>query len=78
MVISGVLGYLFHFSVSRKLPVSQYGELQSLISILSILGLFSAAISNIVLKYSSIFAGQNDKESNYQFFKYILKKTSIY
>lgn len=78
MVMSGILGYLFHFVVSRKLAVSQYGELQSLISILSILGLFGAAISNIVLKYSSIFSGQGDKESNYQFFKYITKKTAIY
>jgi len=73
-IIGGFLGYLFHFIISRKLSVGQYGELQSLISISAILGVFPAALSYFVIKYSSVFAKFKDYRSNEQFIKLLNSK----
>ena len=73
-VIGGFLGYLFHFIISRKLSVGQYGELQSLVSIFAILGVFPAALSYFVIKYSSVFAKFKDYRSNKEFIKLLNSK----
>lgn len=75
-LIIGVLGYVFQFVISRKLSVSEYGELQSLISILSILGVFTSAVTYFSLKYSSVFAKEDDREGIRSFIKWMTKKIS--
>lgn len=73
-VATGLLGYLFHFLVSRKLSVAEYGELQSLLSIATILGVFSAALTNFVVKYSSVFAKNGDAAASREFLKILNSK----
>ncbi|MDD5043641.1 MAG: hypothetical protein PHD51_03145 [Patescibacteria group bacterium] len=65
--LSGGLGYAFHFAVSRLMPVSEYGELQSLVSLFNIAGIFSAAVLYFVIKYSSVFAKNLDYSATGQF-----------
>ncbi len=73
-VVGGFLGYLFHFVVSRQLSVAQYGELQSLLSISIIFGVFNSALSYFVVKHTSIFAAHNDEFANLDFMKYLSPK----
>jgi len=73
-VLGGLLGYVFHFVVSRKLSVSEYGELQSLLSLFSILGFFGSAITYFTVKYSSVFAKEKDYASNKQFLEWLESK----
>jgi len=70
----GFLGYLFHFVVSRKISVEQYGELQTLMSLASVIGIFGLAISFLIIKYSAILAKQNDRINNRLFYELIIKK----
>lgn len=75
-LLSGFLGYLFHFLISRKLSVGQYGELQSLVSILAIFGVFASALSYFIIKYSSVFAKAEDYTANRQFIQLLNSKVN--
>lgn len=70
-LFTGSLGYLFHFLISRKLSVAEYGELQSLLALLGIVGVFGSALSYFVIKYSSAFAEQNDFGANRAFIEWV-------
>lgn len=72
--LAGFLGYLFHFFVARKLTVSEYGEVQSVFSLVAMFGMFAAGISYFVIKYSSLFAVKNDYSANDEFVFYLNKK----
>jgi len=69
--LTGVLGYLFHALVSRSLSIAQYGELQSLISLVTVLGVFTSAMSYLGIKYAAILARENDKENGWQLLKWL-------
>ena len=66
-IAGGLLGYFFHFVVSRKLSVAEYGELQAITSLSLIFGVLSAALSYFIIKYSSVFASHGDREGQAAF-----------
>lgn len=70
----GLLGYLFHFFVSRQLSVAQYGELQTLISLFAIFGVFSSSLGYFVVKHVSVFASRNDREATEKFSRFLSEK----
>jgi O-antigen/teichoic acid export membrane protein len=70
-LISGLLGYVFHFVVSRQISVAQYGELQSLLSTMLIFGVFNSALSYFTIKHTSVFAAHQDFEANREFTSYL-------
>ena len=70
-LVSGLLGYAFHFVVSRQISIAQYGELQSLLSIMLIFGVFNSALSYFVIKHTSVFAAHQDFEANREFTSYL-------
>jgi len=72
--LGGLLGYLFHFVVSRQLTVAQYGELQAVSSLAAFFGVFSAALSFFIVKYSSVLALHNDRKGQVHFLELIAKK----
>lgn len=74
-IAAGFLGYIFQFVISRKLSVAQYGEFQSLIATSAIFGIVSSAINYFVIKYTSVFAKNNDFASNNSFLKLTNAKT---
>jgi O-antigen/teichoic acid export membrane protein len=73
-LLSGLLGYLFHFIVSRQISVTQYGELQSLLSAMLIFGVFNSTLSYFAIKHTSVFAAHHDFEANRQFASYIASR----
>ncbi|MCX6762336.1 MAG: lipopolysaccharide biosynthesis protein [Candidatus Moranbacteria bacterium] len=73
-LVSGLLGYAFHFVVSRQITVAQYGELQSLLSFLIIFGVFNSAFSYFTIKHTSVFAAHGDREANREFTKYLIPR----
>lgn len=70
-LIGGLLGYAFHFVVSRQISVAQYGELQSLLSIMLIFGVFNSALSYFTVRHTSVFAAHQDFEANREFKNYL-------
>jgi len=75
-LLSGLLGYAFHFVVSRQISVAQYGELQSLLSVMLIFGVFNAALSYFTIKHTSVFAAHQDFEANREFTSYLTARVS--
>jgi len=74
VVLGGVLGYLFHFVISRRLSVGEYGELQAIISVTVIFGVFFSAFSLFTIKNSSVFALHNDREGQVKFLEFVKKR----
>ncbi|MCX6744432.1 MAG: oligosaccharide flippase family protein [Candidatus Parcubacteria bacterium] len=73
-LLAGFLGYVFHLIVSRLLSISEYGELQSLVSLISVLAVPSAAISYFTIKHSAEFYGHQDYMGNFSFYNWLRKK----
>ncbi len=73
---TGLLGYIFQFFISRRLAVSEYGEFQSLVALLGILGVGSAALSYFVIAHTSVFAHHQDWQANRQFIAWLRQKLS--
>ncbi|HUD08711.1 MAG TPA: oligosaccharide flippase family protein [Candidatus Saccharimonadales bacterium] len=73
-LVGGLLGYAFHFVVSRQISVAQYGELQSLLSTMLIFGVFNSALSYFTIKHTSVFAAHQDFEANREFTSYLASR----
>lgn len=67
--LAGALGYLFHAIMSRNLSISQYGELQSLISLLTIFTVLTNVFSYVGVKYAAVLARDDDVNSGWQLLK---------
>lgn len=55
--------YIFNLAMGRLLPVSEYGILLSIISVIGVLSVFQSAITNIFAKFSAKFVASNDNSS---------------
>jgi len=55
-----VFGYAFHFAISRKIGVEEYGVLSALNSVLTISVVFSAIVATVVVKYAAEFRATDD------------------
>jgi O-antigen/teichoic acid export membrane protein len=73
-LVGGLLGYAFHFFVSRQISVAQYGELQSLLSIMLIFGVFNSALGYFAIRHTAVFAAHDDWEANHVFTTYLQNK----
>lgn len=73
-LVTGALGYGFQFFVSRRLSVAAYGEFQSLVALLGMLGVVSAALSYFVIAHTSVFAHHQDKHATYQFTAWLTRR----
>lgn len=72
--VTGFLGYIFQFFISRRLAVAEYGEFQSLVALLGILGVGSAALSYFVIAHTSVFSHHQDFSANRQFIMWLRKR----
>jgi O-antigen/teichoic acid export membrane protein len=55
------LGYVFHFAISRRIGVEQYGVLSALNAALSIGLVLSGIVSTVVVKYAAEFRATGDE-----------------
>lgn len=60
--VANVGAYLYHLFMGRLLLPADYGELQSLISLLNILNVPSVTINTVVAKFVSTYVGKNERE----------------
>ena len=60
-MLINVLGYAFHFAISRKIGVEQYGVLSALNAGFMISGVIGAIGSTIVVKYAAEFRALDDR-----------------
>ncbi len=56
-----VFGYAYHFAISRKVGVEQYGVLSALNSVLMISIVFSVIVATVVVKYAAEFRATDDR-----------------
>lgn len=77
-VLGGILGYLLHFVVSRKLSVVQYGEFQTLLSLFTILGVFGSALSYFIVSHTSVFASASDERAQREFIAWLGKRVTLF
>lgn len=56
-----VFGYAYHFAISRKVGVEQYGVLSALNSVLMISTVFSGIVATVVVKYAAEFRATDDR-----------------
>lgn len=66
--------YFFHVLLLRLLLPSEYGEFLAYLSLLYILGIPNATVSNVVVKFVSEFRGKNDHHSINELFYYLIGK----
>jgi O-antigen/teichoic acid export membrane protein len=59
-LVANLANYAFHFLVSRRLPVAEYGTVTSLIAALTIAGIPSVILATIVAKYSAELTALGD------------------
>lgn len=72
--LSGIFGYLFHFFISKKISVAQYGELQTLLSLFTILSVISIALNYFMVQHGAQMAKQKDYMAIKGFMRGVYKK----
>jgi O-antigen/teichoic acid export membrane protein len=77
-MLVNVLNYLFHFVVGRLVEASVYGEIESLISLLTIVSVPSAAIGLIATTYGARMKQSDDKSGSYVLFRYLNTKILLF
>jgi O-antigen/teichoic acid export membrane protein len=60
-MLVNVLGYAFHFAISRKIGVEQYGVLSALNAGFMISGVIGGIGSTVVIKYAAEFRARDDR-----------------
>lgn len=69
--------YLYQFLMARMLPVTVYGELQSLLAVFTVAAIPTAVLSTVLVKYTADFKANNQLNKIYSLFLLFTKKTLI-
>lgn len=72
------LNYIFHLAVGRMVSPSVYGEVESLVSLIVIVSVPSAAIMMVVTKYSAGFKAKQDTAGSWEILRYFNRKLFVY
>lgn len=59
-MIFNVLNYVYHLAMSRLLSVKEFGELESLFSIIYLLVVPATALMTVAMRYNSIYKAENN------------------
>lgn len=77
-MIANALNYVFHLAVGRMVSVEIYGEVESLISFMSIISVPAMALTMLATKYAACSKAENDKKSSRNLLAYLNKKVSLF
>lgn len=77
-MLVNVLNYLFHLVVGRMVIAEVYGEIESLISLLTIVSVPAAAIGLIATKYGAQTKASNDPHGSHIVFRYLNRQILIF
>jgi O-antigen/teichoic acid export membrane protein len=76
-VVVGGLNYVYQVLMARLLNVEVYGELQSILAILSITAVFTGTITTVMVKYTADFKAKGRMNQIYSLFLFLTKKVSL-
>ncbi|MFA6047618.1 MAG: oligosaccharide flippase family protein [Parcubacteria group bacterium] len=77
-MVASVLNYIFHLSIGRMVDAQIYGELESLISFVSIISVPAGTLMMIVTKFAAGNKADDDKYASRQFLVWYSKKVILY
>jgi O-antigen/teichoic acid export membrane protein len=77
-MLGNVLNYIFHLVVGRMVSVEIYGEVESLVSLITIVSVPAMTLGMIATKYSACSKADNDRRSSHDLMVYLNKKVFIY
>jgi len=75
---AGLFGYLFQLVASRRLPVGEFGELQSLAGLLGILTVFPHALQFVGVKFIAAFGAARDGAGTRSFLRWWNRRTMLF
>ena len=75
---ANVLNYVFHLVVGRMVSPSAYGEIESLISLLTIISVPAGTLTLIATKYAADMKAAGDVAGTYALSRYLTKKVLIF
>lgn len=73
MMLANVVNYLFQIVTGRLLDVDSYGELNTMISIFTLIALPATVLNLVVSKFVTEYDSQNKKDTAKGFLKYITR-----
>ncbi len=68
--------YFYHFVISRRVTVVEYGEFQNLLAFFAIFSVLNSALSYFVIKYVAVFAEHKDYASSREFTSLLISKVT--
>lgn len=77
-MVANVLNYVFHLMVGRMVSPSAYGEIESLISLLTIISVPAGTLTLIATKYAADRKAAGDITGTYALSLYLTKKVLIF
>lgn len=77
-MVANVLNYVFHLAVGRMVSPSAYGEIESLISLLTIISVPAGTLTLIATKYAADMKATGDLSGTYALSQYLTKKVLLY
>jgi O-antigen/teichoic acid export membrane protein len=77
MVIN-LLSYVFHLALGRLVSVTVYGEIESLLSFMTIISVPSAALGLAATRFSAAYKARGDKTGTWKIFDYLNVKVFYY
>lgn len=75
---ANVLNYVFHLMVGRLVSPSDYGEIESLISLLTIISVPAGTLLLIATKYAADMKAAHNVPGTYALSRYLTKKVFLY
>lgn len=75
---ANVLNYVFHLMVGRMVSPSAYGEIESLISLLTIISVPAGTLTLIATKYAADMKAAGDVAGTYALSQYLTKKVLVF
>lgn len=75
---ANVLNYIFHLMVGRMVSPSAYGEIESLISLLTIISVPAGTLTLIATKYAADMKAAGNIAGTYALSRYLTKKVFIF
>jgi O-antigen/teichoic acid export membrane protein len=77
-MVANLIGYAFHFIIGRMVSMSVYGEIESLISLISIISVPSGALVMVIAKFSAEAKAEKDLSGSHEIISYFNKKLFKY
>lgn len=77
-MIGNIIGYVFHFVIGRMVSIPVYGEVESLVSLISIISVPASALAMVATKFSAGTKAENDPSGSHDILTYFNKKILKY